>query len=167
MNLKIRKLELSDAARFAELANNKKLWLNMRDSFPYPYNIDNAIGFINFANEDNGNRIFAIIYNNELVGSVGLHKQEDINRYSMELGYWIGEPFWGKGIATKAVTLITNFGFKNLDINRIFAGTIEGNVASTRVLEKNNFIFEGMSRKSAFKNNEFKDEYHFALLKNE
>ncbi len=165
MNLKLRKLELSDATRLAELANNKKLWLNMRDSFPYPYNVEDATNFINFANEDNGNPIFAIIYNNELIGSIGLHKQEDINRYSMELGYWIGEPYWNKGIATNAVALIIEFGFLNLDINRIFASTIESNLASSRVLEKNNFTFEGVSRKSAFKNNVFLDEYKFSLLK--
>ncbi len=165
MKLKLQKLKLSDTNRFAELANNKRLWLNMRDTFPHPYTIGNAISFINFSKKDNDNHIFGIFYNNELVGAVGLHGQEDINRHSVELGYWIGEPHWNKGIATKAVALIVDFGFKNLDINRIFASTIESNLASSRVLEKNNFIFEGVSRKSAFKNNVFLDEYNFSLLK--
>jgi RimJ/RimL family protein N-acetyltransferase len=165
MHVFLRKLKPSDANRFTELANNKKLWLNMRDGFPHPYTTKDAVKFISFSNDIKTNSIFGIIYNDELVGATGLHGQADINRFSMELGYWIGEPYWGKGIATKAVALITDFGFKNLDINRIFAGTIEGNLASTKVLEKNSYKFEGVSRKSAFKNNEFKDEFHFAILK--
>jgi len=165
MDVSLRILKLSDANRFAELANNPNIWKTMRDGFPHPYAKEDAIKFINFSHDVKTNTIFAIEYNGELVGATGLHGQADINRFSMELGYWIGEPFWGKGIATKTVALITDFGFKNLDINRIFAGTIEGNLASSNVLKKNNFQFEGISRKSAFKNKEFKDEYHFALIK--
>ncbi len=165
MNISLRKLKLSDAKRFAELANNKNISKTMRDGFPSPYTIEDAIKFINFSHEDNGNYIFAIIYNDEVVGITGLHNQQDINRFSKELGYWIGEPYWNKGIASKTVSLIIDYGFKNLDINRIFAGTIQGNLASTKVLEKNNFNFEGVSKKSAFKNKVFLDEYHFAILK--
>jgi len=166
MKVTLRKLKLSDTTHFTELANNPKIWQTMRDGFPYPYAVEDAIKFINFSHKvKEKNSIFAIEYNGELVGATGLHGQADINRFSMELGYWIGEPYWSKGIATKAVALITDFGFKNLNINRIFAGTIEGNLASTKVLEKNYFKFEGISKKSAYKNNEFKDEYHFAILK--
>ena len=165
MKVSLRKLKQYDANRLVQLGDNKKIWLNMRDSFPNPYTFESATAFIKYIFEDKSNAIFGIEYNNELVGVTGLHAQEDINRFSMELGYWIGEPYWGKGIATKTVALIINYGFKNLDINRIFAGTIEGNLASTKVLEKNGFTLEGISRKSAFKTNEFKDEYHFAILK--
>jgi len=165
MNIKLRKLNLSDANRFAELANNKNIWLFMRDTFPHPYSKEDAVNFINFCSESNTSFVFAILHDNKLTGAIGLHRQTDLNRYSTELGYWIGEPFWNKGIASKAVALIIKFGFENLDINRIFASTIESNLASSRVLEKNNFIFEGVSRKSAFKNNVFLDEYNFSLLK--
>jgi len=165
INISLRKLKLSDANRFAELANNKNIWLFMRDAFPHPYSKNDAIKFINFTNDVKTNSIFGIIYNDELVGAVGLHEQQDINRFSMELGYWIGEPYWNKGIASKAVALIIDYGFKNLDINRIFAGTIQDNLAFTKVLKNNDFKPEGLSKKSAFKNNKFQDEYHFALLK--
>ena len=165
MSVSLRKLELYDASIIAELANNKKIAFHMRDGFPYPYTFKEATEFIKFTQQDKSNAIFGVEYNNEIVGATGLHGQEDINRFSMELGYWIGEAFWSKGIATKAVALIIDYGFKNLDINRIFAGTIEGNLASSKVLERNNFKLEGVSRKSAFKNETFKDEYHFAILK--
>jgi len=162
--IKLRKLKLSDADIFASLANNKNIWLTMRDIFPHPYSKDDAKNFIN---ENKTSNIFAITFNDEIVDAIGLHRLTDLNRFTVELGYWIGEPYWNKGIASKAVQLIIDFGFKTLDINRIYASTIESNLASSRVLEKNNFIFEGVSKKSAFKNNKFLDEYRFALLKNE
>jgi len=102
----LRKLKLSDANRLAKLANNNKIWQNMRDGFPNPYTLEDAIKFIELNFENNTNAIFAITYNEELVGTTGLHGQVDINRFSMELGYWIGEAYWGNGIATKAVGLI-------------------------------------------------------------
>lgn len=167
MDISLRKLDLKDATIFSKLANNRKIWLYMRDVFPNPYHIKDAINFINFSLEDNHSYIFAICYKGKLVGAIGLHKLNDINRFSAELGYWIGEPYWNKGIASIAVNLMITYGFKTLDINRIIASTIESNLASSRVLEKNNFIFEGISKKSAFKNNQFLDEYRFALLKDE
>jgi RimJ/RimL family protein N-acetyltransferase len=165
--IKLRKLKLADARVFTTLANNKNIWLTMRDVFPHPYSKDDAISFINFSAKSETSYIFAITFNDEIVGAIGLHRLTDLNRFTVELGYWIGEPYWNKGIASKAVQLVIDFGFKTLDINRIYASTIESNLASSRVLEKNNFIFEGVSKKSAFKNNKFLDEYRFALLKNE
>ncbi len=165
--IKLRKLKLTDVDVFCNLANNKNIWLYMRDIFPHPYTKEDAINFINFSNKNDASYVFAIIYNEELVGATGLHRLTDINRYTVELGYWIGEPYWNKGIASKAVQLIIEYGFKELEINRIFASTLETNLASSRVLEKNNFIFEGISKKSAFKNNKFLDEHRFALVKNE
>lgn len=161
----LRKLKLSDAERFATLANTKNIWQFMRDSFPYPYSKNEAIQFIDYCNEHTENHIFGIMYKNELVGATGLHAQDDINRYSMELGYWLGEAYWNKGIATQTVALILQYGFDNLDINRIFAGTLQSNLASAKVLEKNNFKLEGITKQSAYKNSQFQDEYHFAILK--
>ncbi len=165
MGISLRKLTVSDANRFSELANNKHIWQTMRDAFPHPYTQNNAIIFIKNTLKSNTSFVFSIIYNNELVVAIGLHRLSDLNRFTVELGYWIGEPFWNKGIASKAVALIITYGFANLDINRIFASTIEGNLASTRVLEKNNFKLEGVSKQSAFKDNQFLDEYRFGLLK--
>ena len=166
-NILLKELELSDTEKFAKLANNKKIWQNMRDVFPYPYSIDNAIDFISRTNESESSFVFGVFYNKELAGAIGLHRLDDINRFTVELGYWLGEPYWNKGIASKAVKKIIEFGFKNLDINRIFASTLETNIASQKVLLKNNFIFEGISRKSAYKDGVFLDEHRFSLLENE
>ncbi len=166
-NILLKKLELSDAKKFAKLANNKKIWQNMRDVFPYPYSVTDATDFISRTKESESSFVFGIFYNNELAGAVGLHRLNDINRFTVELGYWLGEPFWNKGIASIAVKKIIEFGFINLDINRIFASTLETNIASQKVLLKNNFIFEGISRKSAYKDGVFLDEHRFSLLENE
>jgi RimJ/RimL family protein N-acetyltransferase len=161
------KLKLSQAENFAKLANNKMIWLNMRDNFPFPYSVDNAIDFINRVNDSDLSVVYGIFYENKLAGAIGLHLFNDINKFMVELGYWIGEPYWSKGIATVAVEKMVNFGFENLKINRIFASILETNIASQKVLLKNNFTFEGISRKSAYKNGEFLDEHQFGLLKDE
>ena len=166
-NIILKELELSDAEKFAKLANNKKIWQNMRDVFPYPYSVTDASDFISGTKKNDTSFVFGIFYKNELAGAIGLHRLNDINRFTAELGYWLGEPFWNKGITSIAVKKIIEFGFKNLDINRIFASTLETNIASQKVLLKNNFIFEGISRKSAYKDGVFLDEHRFSLLENE
>ncbi len=163
----LKKISLQDADAFSKLANNKKIWLYMRDAFPNPYYKKDAIEFITKINESPDSYVFGIWYCNNLTGAIGLHFLEDINRFSVELGYWIGEPFWNKGIATQAVKQIIDFGFRNLNINRIYASTLESNIGSQKVLLKNNFKFEGISRKSAYKNGKFLDEHRFGLLKYE
>ena len=166
-NILLKELELSDAEKFVKLANNKKIWQNMRNNFPYPYTLSNAENFIEKMKSSNENFVFGIFYKKELAGAIGLHRMDDINRFTVELGYWLGEPFWNKGITSIAVKKMIEFGFKNLDINRIFASTLETNIASQKVLLKNNFIFEGISRKSAYKDGVFLDEHRFSLLENE
>ena len=161
------KLDLSHAADFALLANNKLIWKNMRDNFPNPYSVKDATSFISKMADSDYSFVFGIFYNQKLSGAIGLHRLDDINRFTVELGYWIGQPYWNKGIASVAVKKMIDFGFKNLDINRIYASTLETNIASQKVLLKNNFIFEGISRKSAYKNGEFIDEHRFGLLENE
>jgi RimJ/RimL family protein N-acetyltransferase len=96
---------------------------------------------------------------------IGLHPQKDVYRLSAELGYWIGEPFWGNGIATKAVELILKYGFETLNLNRIYAGVFEHNIASMRVLEKCDFVKEGIAKQAVIKNNKVIDEHKFAIIK--
>lgn len=165
-DVQLQNLEIRDAKIFAKLANNKQIWKNMRDSFPHPYSVKHAKSFISQMNKS-PNHVFGIFYKTELAGAIGLHRMEDINRFSVELGYWLGKAFWNKGIASIAVKKMIRYGFQNLDINRIFASTLETNIASQRVLLKNNFIFEGISRKSAYKDGVFLDEHRFSLLENE
>ncbi len=165
--VQLKTMELFYAKDFAKLANNKAIQKNMRDVFPFPYKEKYAIDFIKKMTSSSNNNVFAIFYKGKLAGAIGLHRMDDINRFTAELGYWIGEPFWNKGIASVAVKKMIQYGFQNLDINRIFASTLETNIASQRVLLKNNFIFEGISRKSAYKDGVFLDEHRFSLLENE
>jgi len=162
--VKIRPLELSDKEQIAALANNKKVWDNLRDYMPFPYTPEDALQFINLSQKDQSLQNFAIEYRGELSGIIGLIMQSDVYRKSAELGYWIGEPFWGKGIATKAVELITDFGFKKLKLIRIQAGVFDFNIASMKVLEKNGYQKEGVAKHAAIKNNVVCDEHRYAIL---
>ena len=122
MNVSLRPLELSDKTQLAHLANNKKIWDNVRNRFPHPYSEKNAEEFIQLQNEKNAEKVFAIEYNGKLCGLIGLILQQDVYRKSVEIGYWLGEPFWGKGIATKAVGLIASHAFEDLGSMRILRG---------------------------------------------
>ena len=109
--------------------------------------------------------IFAIEWNGTYVGNVGLHFRTGLERKSVEIGYFIGEEYWGNGIATEAVKLICQYGFENLDVNRIIAGVFAHNEGSKRVLEKCGFELEGIMKQALFKMGEFYDNYRYGLLK--
>lgn len=160
----LRSLHLSDKTRMALLANNKNIWDNVRDAFGHPYSEKNAEDFILRQSKSDTEKVFAINYRSEFCGLIGLILQKDIYRKSAEVGYWIGEPFWGKGIATKAIELITTYAFDEMKLIRIYAGIFEYNIGSMRVLEKNGFQKEGISKKAIFKNEKFWDEHRYGKL---
>lgn len=161
----IRKLEMSDKHLLAKYMNNKKIWDNVRNQIPFPYSESDAEFFINLAQTDLSNQSFAIEFNGEFCGVISLMLQKDIYKKSAEIGYWIGESFWGKGIASKAVGLITRFGFENFDLIRIYAGVFEPNLGSMKVLEKNGYKKDGILKKAIFKNDEIFDEHRYYILK--
>jgi [ribosomal protein S5]-alanine N-acetyltransferase len=163
--LQLRRLHESDNIALANLANNKKIWNNVRDAMPHPYRESDANFFINLVKKENPNNILAIELEGVFCGMIGLHPQKDVYRLSAELGYWIGEPFWGKGIATAAVQMMLIHGFETLKLNRIYASIFEHNLASMRVLEKCGFEKEGISRQAIVKNNMVLDEHRFAICK--
>jgi RimJ/RimL family protein N-acetyltransferase len=105
---------------------------------------------------------FAIEYMGELAGCIGLVKQTDVYKLSAEIGYWIGEPYWGLGIATTAVELLTEYGFHQLGLVRIYSGVFDFNKASQRVLEKAGYQLEGIFEKSVIKNGKICNEYRYA-----
>jgi len=148
----------------AVVANSKKLARNMRDGFPHPYSLQNAHDFIQICMDKEIQSIFAIFYHGEFAGSVGLHPQKDVYRKSAELGYYVAEKYWNKGIASKSVGLIVKFGFESLHLTRIYAGVFQNNIASMRILEKNGFVLEGIKRKAIFKNNKILDEHFYAII---
>ena len=161
----LRELTEADIPKLAEYANNEKVSINLRDAFPNPYSIDDAKKFVDMVDKQNPKTFFAIEYQGNYVGNISLSVGNDVYRKSAEIGYFIGEPFWNKGIVTKAVRLITEYGFGELDIVRIYTGVFEYNKPSQRVLEKCGFEKEAIFKKSIFKRGEFYDEIRFALLK--
>ena len=165
MNIKLRPWQLSDIDSLVQNANNHNVARFLTNAFPHPYTKENAKAFIEMTMEQNPAQIMAIIFNEEIVGSIGLHKQADIMIKNMELGYFIGEPFWGKGIATEAVKQMVEYGFKNFDVVRIFARPFGNNIPSQKVLEKAGFKLEARIEKNIYKNDDFLDELIYAIRK--
>jgi [ribosomal protein S5]-alanine N-acetyltransferase len=163
-DIKLREFRNSDSVRMAELANNEKIACNLRDGFPHPYTLHHAEEFLQKFMGLDPTTFFAIEYKGEYVGNISLVKGNDVYRKSAEIGYFIGEPYWNKGIASAAVNLITEYGFKNLGIVRIHTGIYEPNTASQRVLEKCGFTREGVFQKSIFKQGKFLNEVRYAKI---
>ena len=165
--VRLRPLRYADREILANLANNKKIWNNVRDMFPHPYTLAEADKFLDMVKLQEPLITFAIEYEFQFCGVIGMVLQKDVYRKSAEIGYWIGEPFWGKGITTKALSLATQYAFETLELERLFANIFEGNEASKKVLEKCGFQLEGIGRKAVFKNNRFLDEWRYGKLKGE
>ncbi|HNY08100.1 MAG TPA: GNAT family protein [Bacteroidales bacterium] len=163
-NVKLRSFTENDAQRMAELANNEKISQNLRDGFPHPYTLNDARTFIKNCMNQNPITTFAIEYNGEHVGNVGLMPGQDVYRKSAEIGYFIGEPYWNKGIATIAINLITEYGFKDLGLVRIHAGVFEYNNASMHVLEKCGYERDAIFKKAIVKKNSIWDEYRYSKI---
>jgi len=163
--VKLRELRMTDAGRITELANNEKISVNLRDGFPHPYTLADAERFLASFTDNNPQSLFAIEFEGEHVGNISLLLGSDVYRKSAEIGYFIGEPYWNKGIATAAVNLITRYGFTTLDLVRIHTGVFEYNPASMRVLEKCGFVREGIFRRSVIKNGKIWDEIRYALIR--
>lgn len=165
-DLKLRGFKNSDKNRLSELCNNKKIWDNLRDYVPFPYSDQNAEDFIKNCQQEDPQVTFAIEYKGEFVGSIGLAPKTDVYKLTAEIGYWIGEPYWGQGIATKAVNLIVDYGFDKLNLVRIYTGIFDFNKASQRVIEKAGFKFECIFEKSVYKNGLICNEYRYAKINN-
>ena len=151
MELLLRPWHINDLNNLVKYGNNKNIAKFMTDMFPYPYTEEKGKQFIEFANKENSIRILAIDLNGEAIGGIGLHPQTDIHCKNAELGYWLGEPFWGQGIITKAIIKMVDYGFINFEINRIFARPFGTNLASQKVLEKTGFKLEARFEKTLFK----------------
>ena len=169
MTCKIRKWELSDAAAMAAALSNKKVQDNLRDGLPYPYTEQDGTDYISamLLADENDTFAFAITVDTKVVGSIGIFRQGNIHRQTAELGYYIAEEYWGKGIMTEAVKQICEYVFDKSDIIRIYAEPFSYNVASCRVLEKAGFQYEGTLRSNAVKNGKVLDMKMYSLLKTE
>lgn len=167
MICKIREWKIADAANLAAALSNKKVQDNLRDGLPYPYTEQDGIDFISamLSADKNDTFSFAVTIDDKAVGSIGVFRQSNIHRLTAELGYYIAEEYWGKGIMTEAVKQICEYVFANSDIIRIYAEPFAYNTTSCRVLEKSGFQYEGMLRKNAVKNGKVLDMKMYSLLK--
>lgn len=169
MICRIRKWNLSDAADLAAAISNQKVQENLRDGLPYPYTEQDGTAYISamLSADENQTFAFAITVDGKVIGSIGVFRQENIHRQTAELGYYIAEECWGKGIMPEAVTQICEYVFGKSDIIRIYAEPFAYNAASCRVLEKAGFQYEGTLRNNAVKNGEVIDMKIYSLLKTE
>jgi RimJ/RimL family protein N-acetyltransferase len=146
-------------------ANNRNVSINLRDRFPYPYTMKDARIWLDMVVGLKPETSFAIAVGDEVVGGIGFTLQPDVGHRSAEIGYWLGEDFWGRGIGTDAVKAATEYAFASFDICRIFAHVFEWNGASVRVLEKAGYTFEGRLRKSVTKDGKTIDQLMYAVVR--
>ena len=159
---RIRSFRPDDAPALAQYTNNRKVWLNLRDAFPHPYKPEHAAAWIRMASRQYPEVSFAIASDasstDEVIGGI------DVNYRSSEIGYWLGEPFWGRGIATAALSTLSDYAFAHYDLIRLFAYVFEWNPAPMRVLEKAGYTYEGRLRKSATKDGKTVDQLLYAKV---
>ena len=164
-NFILRPWHMDDADSIVKYGNNRKIWRNLRDGFPYPYTIQDAENFLSMATDPEFPSLFwAIEIDGEAVGGIGVSPLTDVYRRTAEVGYWLGEPFWGRGIATEALKLVTDYAFSHLDLIRIHAGIYEWNPASARVLEKAGYHFEGRKKYHITKDGKTMDELMYVMI---
>ncbi len=161
----IRPYESSDVGALVKYGNNYEIWKNLRDRFPHPYTRAHAIDWVRHTRRQRPPCDLAIAGDVELIGGIGVHVQDDVHRRSAEIGYWLGAPFWGRGIATQAVDAMTDHAFATLPIVRIYAHVFEGNPASVRVLEKVGYDYEGRMRKSVYKDGKLLDQLIYGIVR--
>jgi ribosomal-protein-alanine N-acetyltransferase len=167
MIVRLRKWKIEDADSLAKHANNENIANKLRDAFPSPYTKTDAEAFIDqcLYSEVEGELMLAIDVNGEAIGAVGLSPKGDYQYRCAELGYWVSEMYWGQGVATKVVGLITERAYKELGIIRIYAECFENNAASQRVLEKCGFTCETKLNKGVYKNGVFYDSLIYEYIR--
>ena len=163
-DLQVRSWRKSDLDALLRHANNAKIAANLRDQFPHPYTRRDAVDYLEFVREQKPERSFAVEFDGEAIGGLGFQIGIDISRMSAEMGYWLGEPYWGRGLATRVAAAASEWAFAEYKLNRVFALVFSHNVASIRVLEKAGFQQEG-SRRSAIKNGIVLDQLIFAKVR--
>ena len=160
----VRSWETSDVASLVAHANNRNIWINVRDRFPYPYTRSDGQRFVRASRQMQPETFFAIAVNGEAVGGLGFVLQSDVDRMSAEVGYWLGEAFWGRGIVTEALVAVTRHAITQHGLTRLFALPFAYNTASCRVLEKAGYVLEARLRRSAIKDGIIVDQFQYAYI---
>lgn len=160
----VRSWQPKDLKSLVEYANNRKIWINLRDGFPHPYTRSDGREFLRRMRVAHPETTFAIAVDGEAVGAIGFVIKEDVERVSAEVGYWLGERFWGRGIATEALIAVTAHAIQTHGLTRLYAVPFAWNVASCRVLEKAGYTLEGRLRRSAIKDGTLTDQLQYAFI---
>ena len=163
--MRSRSWDRGDARALLRHANNRKIWRNVRDQFPFPYTSSDAELWIRSARQLRPETHFAIVVAGEAAGAIGVEIKEDVYRRSAEIGYWLGEAHWSRGIVTEAVVAMTEWTFAHFDLARIYAHVFEWNPASARVLEKAGYDLEGRLRKAVAKDGQLIDAWLYARVR--
>jgi [ribosomal protein S5]-alanine N-acetyltransferase len=160
----VRSWRPDDLASLVAHADNRSIWLNLRDRFPHPYTRRAGREFIRLARSQSPETMFAIAVDDRAVGGIGFTVLTDVERVSAEIGYWLGEPFWGQGIVTEALVAVTRYAIDTFRLTRVFALPFAHNVASCRVLEKAGYAVEGRLRRSAIKDGHIVDQMQYSFI---
>ena len=163
---RLRPWRTSDRASLLRYANDRDVWRNLRDRFPHPYTERDADEWLSLVtSEDPPIGIYAIEVDGEAAGTIAVEPGPDIERWCWEIGYWLGQPFWGRGIVTEAVIAVSDAAFREPDVIRLHAPVFSWNRRSMRVLEKAGYVREGLLRQSAIKEGKIRDQLLFATYK--
>lgn len=163
----VRSWKIDDAAGLAAGLNNRRVWLHLRDSVPHPYTVEDALAYLQRVIPSQSEHAVCIEVDGAVAGGMSIRFGSDVHRRTAELGYWLAEPLWARGIMTAAVRTFVPACFETVELDRIFATASSNNPASARVLEKAGFAFEGRLRKNAFKDGEVLDSLMYAVVQGE
>jgi len=154
----------SDAPSLVQHANNRNVAQHLRDRFPHPYTRAHASAFLGHVAAADVTTNFAIVVDDIAVGGIGYIRGSDVERFSAEVGYWLGEAYWGRGIMTAAVVRLTQHLFDDVKLLRAFALPLADNQGSIRVLEKAGYGREALLRASCVKYGQPRDQYLYARI---
>jgi len=160
----IRHFRVSDLEALVKNANDPLVAAQLRDRFPHPYAESTACEFLSAVADAEHCESFAIEFDGQVIGGVGVHPGVDVARASAEIGYWLGRDYWGRGFATEVVRDLADHLLGNALFCRLSAHTFEGNAASQRVLEKCGFVCEGTLKKAVLKNGRLYDAVLFGRV---
>lgn len=162
--IRLREYTTADIEPLLALANNKKVSRYLIDTFPYPYTRADAEWWITAGTTADGAVPRVIEYQGEFIGSVGITLQSGWRDHLAEIGYWLGEPYWGQGIATDVVQMMTEYAFSDLKLQKLYAPILAPNKASMRVIEKCGYELEGVLKREVYKDGQYYDIHHYAKV---
>ena len=161
----LRRFLYGDVISLAKHGDNYEIAKNLRDSFPQPYTVEHARAWVQHVKEHEAKTRFAIDYRGEAIGEIGFVVQLDVHRFGAEIGFWLSQEHWGKGVMYGALTYVCQYAFDEMELVRIYADVKAQNLGSCRVLEKCGFKLEGTFKKHIYKEGQFVDQLVYALVR--